>query len=165
MRPTPESVFAKVAGGWELELYGSGPLRDELNRTIEQSEQSNNRTIHLHDFLQPEELAAKYREARIFCLPSLEEHWGLVVHEAALSGCALLLSNRVGAAEDLLEEGVNGLSFDPFDVDDMSAKFAEAMTRSFETKTAAERAREMGVKRFVKAVEKFRSFKVSKFQS
>ena len=138
---------------WELHLYGSGPLKEELNQTIKQS---NNQTIHLHDFLQPEELAAKYREARIFCLPSLEEHWGLVVHEAALSGCALLLSNRVGAKEDFLEEGVNGLSFDPYSVEDMAEKFAEAMTRTFETKTAAERAREMGVKRFVKAVEKLK---------
>ena len=141
-------------GEWSLELYGSGPLKEELNQTIKQS---NNQTIHLHDFLQPEELAAKYREARIFCLPSLEEHWGLVVHEAALSGCALLLSNRVGAKEDFLEEGVNGLSFDPYDVNDMAEKFAEAMTRTFETKTAAERAREMGVKRFVKAVERLKS--------
>ena len=90
-------------------------------------------------------------------MPSLEEHWGLVVHEAALSGCALLLSNRVGAKEDFLEEGVNGLSFDPYSVEDMAEKFAEAMTRTFETKTAAERAREMGVKRFVKAVERLKS--------
>ena len=148
-------AFRRLDGdGWTLELYGSGPLREELNQTIKQS---NNQTIHLHDFLQPEELAAKYREARIFCLPSLEEHWGLVVHEAALSGCALLLSDRVGAKEDFLEEGVNGLSFDPFDVDDMAEKFSEAMTRTFETKTAAEKAREMGLGKFVKAVERLKS--------
>ena len=75
------------------------------------------------------------------------------------------MSNRVGAKDDFLEEGVNGLSFDPYSVEDMAEKFAEAMTRTFETKTAAERAREMGVKRFVKAVERFQGFRVSKFQS
>ena len=147
---------------WELHLYGSGPLKEELDALASASRGGRDGTVEIHDFLQPEELAAKYREARIFCLPSVEEHWGLVVHEAALSGCALLLSNRVGAAEDFLEEGVNGLSFNPFDVDDMAAKFAEAMTRTFETERAAEKAREMGVKRFVKAVERFQSRKVAK---
>ena len=106
---------------WELHLYGSGPLRDELSRMIKQS--NNPASIHLHDFCQPEELAAKYREARVFCLPSLEEHWGLVVHEAALSGCVLCLSDRVGAAEDLFD-GRNGARFDPYDTDSLVQAFA-----------------------------------------
>ena len=125
---------------WVLEMYGCGPLKDDLLKL------SNSQTFKLSNFMQPEELAAKYREARIFILPSLEEHWGLVVHEAALSGCVLLLSNRVGAADDLLTDGVNGYSFDPFDVDDMADKMARAMAEA-ETldvaaaqKTAAENA-------------------------
>lgn len=119
--------IGKSNAGWSLDFYGSGPLREELIREIEQS---GNRTIHLHDFLQPEQLAEKYRESRIFCLPSLNEHWGLVVHEGALSGCVLLLSKNVGAAADLLENGVNGLSFDPYDVDDMANALVRAMKMS-----------------------------------
>lgn len=134
---------------WELHLYGSGPLKEEIAQTLKDSK---TQTIHLHDFLQPEELAEKYRESRIFVLPSVEEHWGLVVHEAALSGCVLLLSNRVGAADDLLEEGVNGLTFDPFDVNDMAETLKAAMMRQFDTKTAAEKAREHGVDGFVAAM-------------
>ena len=123
----------EVDSGWELHLYGSGPLKGELEQLIQQSPnlksnnlKSNNQTIHIHDFLQPEELAAKYREARIFCLPSLEENWGLVVHEAALSGCALCLSNRIGAAEDLCTER-NGVLFDPQDVEAMADAFSRLM--------------------------------------
>ena len=142
----------EVDSGWELHLYGSGPLKDELVALVRAGCGDRDGTVEIHDFLQPEELAAKYREARILCLPSIEEHWGLVVQEAVLSGCALLVSDRVGAKEDFLEEGVNGLSFNPYSVKDMAEKFAEAMTRKFETESAAERAREMGVKRFVKAV-------------
>lgn len=137
-------------GAWSLGMYGSGPLKEKL---VALAGTGRDGTVEVHDFLQPEELAAKYREARIFCLPSVEEHWGLVVHEAALSGCALLLSNRVGAADDLLEEGVNGLAFDPYDIGDMSAKFAQAMARTFETEDVSERARGMGVSRFVDAVK------------
>jgi glycosyltransferase involved in cell wall biosynthesis len=46
-------------------------------------------------------------------LPSLYEPWGVVVHEMASLGKPLLLSTAVGAKQDLLEEGMNGYSFDP----------------------------------------------------
>ena len=105
---------------WSLHLYGSGPLKDELVRMADGG-------VHVHPFVQPEQLAGLYHEARAFCLPSLEEHWGVVVHEAALSGCVLLLSNSVGAAEDLLGN-LNGFSFDPLNETEMVAAFRCVMT-------------------------------------
>jgi glycosyltransferase involved in cell wall biosynthesis len=45
----------------------------------------------------------------------LSENWGVVVHEATLSGCALLLSDRVGAKEDLANDK-NAVFFDPLSV-------------------------------------------------
>ena len=53
-------------------------------------------------------------------LPSLEEHWGLVVHEAALSGCQLVLSHAVGAGSDLLEHGLNGFGFKAVTADEIA---------------------------------------------
>ena len=118
---------AEVEGGggegWELHLYGSGPLKGELAALANASRGDRDGAVEIHDFCQPEELAAKYREARVFCLPSLEEHWGLVVHEAALSGCVFCLSDRVGAAEDLFD-GENGARFDPYDTDSLVQAFA-----------------------------------------
>ena len=113
----------EVDSGWELHLYGSGPLREELSN-FQTFKLSN---FHVHDFVQPEQLADLYRSARFFCLPSLEEHWGLVVHEAALSGCGLLLGDRVGAADDLLNKGKNGWAFNPLDVEDMVRVMRNAM--------------------------------------
>lgn len=107
---------------WSLEFYGSGPLKGELTELAKGSP-----NISINDFLQPEQLCAKYNEARFFCLPSESENWGLVVHEAALSGCGLLLSKYVGSAADLLEEGKNGLSFDPFDVESIALALKSAM--------------------------------------
>lgn len=108
---------------WTLELYGSGPLKMEL---LELSRNSAN--VAIHSFLQPDELAAKYQEARIFVLPSLSEHWGVVVHEAALSGCLLLLSHHIGAADDFLENGKNGFGFDPRSIDDMTCAIKRAIS-------------------------------------
>jgi len=72
-------------------MYGSGLLQS----TIPAHPQ-----IKVHGFVQPEKLGELYRESRIFALPSITEAWGLVVHEAALSGCQLLLSDAIGSAPD-----------------------------------------------------------------
>ena len=115
-----QAATAGRSDGWSLHLYGSGPLKDELVRVSDDS-------VHVHPFVQPEQLAGLYHEARAFCLPSLEEHWGVVVHEAALSGCVLLLSNSVGAAEDLLGNS-NGFSFDPLNETEMADAFRRTMS-------------------------------------
>lgn len=87
-------AFAAVADrlpDWELEMYGSGPQQGLIPA---------HPRVRVHGFVQPEQLGALYRSARIFALPSLTEAWGLVVHEAALSGCQLLLSDAIGARDD-----------------------------------------------------------------
>lgn len=53
-------------------------------------------------------VAQEMRKSRFLVLPSLEDNWGVVVHEAACSGCGLILSDGVGAARDLLTAD-NGL--------------------------------------------------------
>jgi glycosyltransferase involved in cell wall biosynthesis len=86
--------------GWQLRIVGSGELEAEL---------PGHQSIVHQGFVQPPDLAYLLRQSRCLVLPSLEEHWGLVVHEAALCGCAVLLSDRVGAASDL-GSGLNALS-------------------------------------------------------
>ena len=63
-----------------------------------------------------EELARRYVEADIFALVSRQETWGVVVNEAAASGLPLVLSDRVGAAYDLLRDGENGFLVQADDV-------------------------------------------------
>ena len=55
-----------------------------------------------------DELIAAYVAADVFALLSRKEPWGVVVNEAAACGLPLVLSERVGAAGDLLEDGENG---------------------------------------------------------
>ncbi len=98
------SIPPNERSGWKLNLAGTGEL---FSSRIE-----NEDIIH-HGFLQPNELSKKLENATAFVLPSLYEPWGVVVHEMASLGKPLLLSNAVGAKQDLLEEGMNGYSFDP----------------------------------------------------
>jgi glycosyltransferase involved in cell wall biosynthesis len=58
--------------------------------------------------LSEDELAQRYVDADVVALLSRHEPWGVVVNEAATSGLPLVLSDRVGAAYDLLREGENG---------------------------------------------------------
>lgn len=86
---------------WKLKVIGNGEL------TIP-SDEPGVKTI---GFLQPHEVGREMRESRVLVLPSREDHWGLVVHEAALSGCSLLVSDHVGAGPDLVTPE-NGIVFE-----------------------------------------------------
>ena len=89
-----------------LLLVGDGPLRAELERAADGIE-----TIRFAGFRNQTELPAFYAMTDLFVLPSRREPWGLVVNEAMNAGCAILASDRVGAALDLVREGVNGAIF------------------------------------------------------
>ena len=62
---------------WKLHVIGKGELVDELLKVPN--------SIY-EGFKKPEDVAKSLRSSRFLILPSHEEHWGLVVHEAALSG-------------------------------------------------------------------------------
>lgn len=55
-----------------------------------------------------EQIVEAYVAADVFALLSEREPWAVVVNEAAACGLPLVLSDRVGAAHDLLLDGENG---------------------------------------------------------
>ena len=67
--------------------------------------------------LSEDELAQRYVDADVFALLSRHEPWGVVVNEAAASSLPLVLSDRVGAAHDLLRDGENGFLVPAEDVE------------------------------------------------
>ena len=85
-------------------LAGSGPEREQLLRL---SEELGVRLILLGD-VDWGEIADVYVAADVFALLSDSEPWGVVVNEAAACRLPLVLSDAVGAAHDLLVDGVNG---------------------------------------------------------
>ena len=112
---------------WDLVLLGDGPLRSSLFALRS--------SLCLHDhvllpgFKQYGELPAYYGLASAFVHASTIEQWGLVVNEAMASGLPVLVSNRCGCAMDLVQEGVNGFTFDPYNVEQL----ANLMLRLTET--------------------------------
>lgn len=104
---------------WDLVLLGDGHLKPEIIQLI--SGLGLQESVHLPGFKQYGELPAYYALSKVFIHASTVEQWGLVVNEALASGLPVLVSNRCGCAHDLVQEGVNGFTFDPFNPEPMAS--------------------------------------------
>lgn len=93
--------FTRQYPDWKLHIIGSGMLSDKLPKID---------NIVYEGFKETCCVAEALRNSRFLILPSHEDHWGLVVHEAALCGCGLILSNAVGSSLDLVGAN-NGIVF------------------------------------------------------
>lgn len=106
---------------WGLVLVGDGPQREEL-QSIARSEGLDE--IVWPGFKYVQELPLYYALAGCLILPSVREPWGLVVNEAMASGLPVLVSNVCGCSLDLVRDGSNGFTFDPYN----PSQLAELMT-------------------------------------
>lgn len=103
---------------WDLVLLGDGVLRNCLTEV--RSSLGLEACVHMPGFKQYLELPTYYGLASAFIHSSTAEEWGLVVNEAMASGLPIVVSNRCGCAHDLVDEGVNGFTFDPFDIEQLT---------------------------------------------
>jgi 1,2-diacylglycerol 3-alpha-glucosyltransferase len=113
-----QCVKASVNRVWGLVLCGSGPLEERLHR---EARQLGLTQVIFAGFKQIDELPIYYGLARCLVTPSSHsEQWGLVVNEAMAAGLPVLVSRACGCAPDLVQEGVNGFTFDPYDVEGLA---------------------------------------------
>jgi len=113
--------YRESGGTWSFVLVGDGPEREALEK------QSCALGLVEHvvfaGLRAAKDTTVYYAFAECFVLPSIREPWGLVVNEAMASGLPLIVSNRCGCCEDLVEAGGNGHLFDPMN----DAELAERM--------------------------------------
>ena len=134
---------------WNLCLLGDGELKSALIAQCkrlgfhvaecapwEQSDSSkiqNSKSsiVYFPGFRQIEELPRFYAHAGCFVHPAFEEPWGLVINEAMACGLPVLSGNNVGAAEELVEDGVNGWKFDAENVAEMAQRMVAISASDF----------------------------------
>jgi glycosyltransferase involved in cell wall biosynthesis len=99
-----------------LLFVGNGPLKKELKAKKEVLKTASR--IHFLDFQNQLQMPVIYQACDLFCLPSCGpgETWGLAINEAMACGKAVLVSDKVGCAEDLILKGKNGVIFPSEDV-------------------------------------------------
>lgn len=96
-----------------LAFVGEGPLRIPMKRFVAEKGLAN---VFFLGFCNQSELPPCYAMADALVLPSGEEPWGLVLNEAMCFGLPIIASDRVGAAADLVREGLNGFVYPVGDV-------------------------------------------------
>jgi glycosyltransferase involved in cell wall biosynthesis len=109
-----------------LVVVGDGKERQALEARVAGSGQQDD--VRFLGFRNQSELPALYHAADLFVLPSDSEPWGLVVNEAMIAGCAVIASEEVGAAADLIKDGVNGYVFPAGDITALAGKLAAALS-------------------------------------
>jgi len=93
---------------WVLTLVGSGPEKEMLLK---------HSAIEVKNFMSQEQLVFEFQDAGCFILPSIEEPWGVVLHEAAAAGLPILSSNICGAVPYFVMNNYNGITFPPGNVE------------------------------------------------
>jgi glycosyltransferase involved in cell wall biosynthesis len=116
--PQPSPQSGEGDSPWDLVIVGDGELRGEIEAVIARF--GMGQSVHLAGAKSYSEIPAYYASAGAFIHASTTEQWGLVVNEAMASGLPVLVSNRCGCATDLVQEGVNGFTFDPRNVEQMA---------------------------------------------
>ena len=106
------AAFAAIADErpeWDLMLVGGGELLDALKGLV--PTHLEHRVLFTSFINDQRTVAALYRLSDALILPSDYEPWALVINEAAAAGLAIVASSVVGAAAELVREGINGRTF------------------------------------------------------
>lgn len=96
------SVFNELPH-YELFLAGFGEQEEELRSIAKEN-------VHIIGPIENKLLYSYYQQMDVFVLPSKIEPWGLVVEEALNNGLPVIVSDRVGCAEEIINES-NGIVF------------------------------------------------------
>lgn len=122
-----------------LVVAGDGPEREALEQL---AETTGSRARFVGD-VEWEQIVELYAAADVFALVSEREPWAVVVNEAAACGLPLVLSDRVGAAHDLLADGENGVLVPPGDVDAVAAALRRLAADPVQRQAMGVRSREL----------------------
>jgi glycosyltransferase involved in cell wall biosynthesis len=115
-------AFAAVAPDrpdWDLALVGGGPIEKELRDRVPPG--LSGRVHWLGFFDDQATISALYRAADVLVLASDKDAWASVINEGLAAGLAAVASDVVGAAAELVRDGVNGRVFPAGDLAALTA--------------------------------------------
>ena len=104
------SLLKKERYQFELDMYGSGEELDKINALVTELEVDD--VVNLCGNLPNPKILSEMRRHDIFLFTSdRNEGWGAVLNEAMSNGCSVVVSDMIGSAPYLIEDGKNGLLF------------------------------------------------------
>jgi len=117
-------ALSETTNKYVLLILGDGENRNKLE--ILASELKVN--IRFLGFMNQKTIPKYYWISDVLVLPSDYEPWGLSINEAMCCECAIIVSDRVGAKDDLVQE--NGFVFESGNANDLAHKLNVLMSDS-----------------------------------
>ena len=102
------AAIAEQRPNWDLLIVGDGVQSENLHQRVPESLRPR---VTWTGFLEHSELIAAYHSADALVLPSDYEPWAVVIQEAMAAGLAIIASDVVGAAHELIDDRVTGRIF------------------------------------------------------
>ncbi|TDE17464.1 glycosyltransferase family 4 protein [Dyadobacter psychrotolerans] len=99
------------AKSWNLLFVGDGPEKQNLEKLALDSPFPDN--ISFTGGLPWHRVPAWLARSSVLVLPSKSEPWGLVVNEAMVCSMPVIVSEKCGCVQDLVQDGGNGFTFNP----------------------------------------------------
>ena len=127
----------------EAELHLVGPVESEFSSALRGLPTDG---VTFHGPIAKEKVSDFYKNADIFCLPSIHEGFGMVVLEAMASGLPVVVSDQVGAA-DVIHNGESGYVFPVASEEVLTEIFAELIFNSKLRKIIGQAARQVAESR------------------
>ena len=109
-------ALENISTPYVLLVAGSGKLEKELKNLCKQLKIN----VRFLGFINQSQIPKYYWISDIFVMTSKKEPWGLSINEAMNCDCAIILSDRVGAKDDLVKN--NGFVFKTNSVEDLQSK-------------------------------------------
>ncbi|MFF8836772.1 glycosyltransferase [Streptomyces sp. NPDC015130] len=109
--------------GWELHLFGDGPLEQELRMKAEDLGVADQ--VVLRGTVK--DMAAAYRELSVVAISSEREGRPMALAEAAACGVPCVSFDVSGGVRELVDDGVTGTLVPPADVPGLAAAFGDLM--------------------------------------
>lgn len=131
------NLFRKTHPGWQALIVGDGEHRDIINayarrkHTEGLSFEGNRKDVDRY-----------YSKAKILCLTSLYEGWGMVLCEAMAYGCVPVVYESYESVRDIITPGENGLLVPPFNTRKMADSLSALADNPELWKKMSERGKE-----------------------
>lgn len=142
-----------------LVMIGDGPLKADL--TSQAQHLGIESKIRFTGLVQYSRLPSLYAASNVLAFSSEYEPYGLPVNEAMICGIPVVISDRIGAAYDLVEQGVTGFTYPCGNIDALATLFQTLLGNPKQLEIMGEAARDriktwspqQHVEGLVKAVE------------
>ncbi|MBW4645027.1 MAG: glycosyltransferase family 4 protein [Goleter apudmare HA4340-LM2] len=108
----------------EVRIASKGPEWENLRRLAQ--ELDLDQQVTFLGYIPYEELVKEYIRCHVFCLPSLQEGFGIVFAEA-MATCKPIVASRSTSTPELITDGVQGLLATPLDAEDLAHQLAEIL--------------------------------------